>query len=70
MTEYNGPDNYLDLCAWQGNRSFRTERLGQAFFNEFGFETEKSYYCEDIAVAWTMIVEGLADKFPNFYEGL
>lgn len=71
MDTYTGPKNYLELSMWHAKRlPLKTERIGQAFFNDFGFQTEKSYYCEDPYDAWSMIVSALEEKFPDFYDGL
>lgn len=71
MSDYTGPKNYFDLSMWHAKRlPFKAERIGQAFFNDFGFQTEKSYYCEDPYDAWSMIVSALEEKFPDFYDGL
>lgn len=69
MTDYQGPKNFLELSRWHANRMpFKTERLGQAFFNDFGFQTENSYYCEDAYDAWAMIVDSLCLKYPGFMD--
>lgn len=69
MGEYKGPKNYFELSMWHANRMpFETERVGQAFFNDFDFQTEKSYYCEDPYRAWCMIVDALTEMFPDFME--
>lgn len=71
VSDYAGPNNYIELSDWHAKRiPFKTERVGQAFFNDFGFQTENSYYCEDPFAAWTMIVDALEDKFEDFYEGI
>lgn len=67
--EYAGPKNFFELSSWHTNRlPFKTERLGQAFFNDFGFQTEKSYYCEDPYDAWSMILDALILQYPDFME--
>lgn len=67
--DYSGPKNFFELSSWHANRlPFKTERLGQAFFNDFGFQTEKSYYCEDPYDAWSMILDALILNYPDFME--
>lgn len=70
MTDYKGPKTYFEFSMWHGKRSFKTERIGQAFFNDFGFQTEKSYYCEDPYDTFSMLTDALAEKFPEFWGGL
>ena len=69
MKDYKGPKNYFEMSTWHVNRMpFKTERIGQAFFNDFGFQTQKSYYCEDPSLAWEMIVNALTEIYPDFVD--
>lgn len=69
MEDYKGPRNYLEFSMWHAKRMpFKTERIGQAFFNDFGFQTADSYYCEDPYDAFSMIVGALTEEFPYFMD--
>lgn len=68
MNEYNGPKTYTELLMWANKwqNSKKTERLGQAFFNEFNFEWKTSYTTDPYS-AMACLEEGLVEKFPRFY---
>lgn len=70
MKEYKGPKTYTDLLVWANKwrNGPKTERLGQAFFNEFDFEFKLSYNIQDPYDAMVCLEEGLLEKFPGFYQ--
>ena len=70
MCEYKGPKTYLEFVIWHGNRKFEHERVGQAFFNDFGFEVGNSHECRDVYLVLSMLTDALAEKYPDFYMGL
>lgn len=70
MKEYKGPKTYNELLLWaiKWRNGPKTERLGQAFFNEFDFEFKLSYNTTDPYHAMTLLEEGLLEKYPEFYQ--
>ena len=64
------PKNYMELLEWMGRwrNGAMTERLGQAFFNDFGFEYKNSYEINHVYDAMNILEEGLHQKFPDFYS--
>ncbi len=68
--EYKGPKTYFEFMMWHGKRSFKNERIGQAFFNDFGFETDATYYCEDVWDVLCLLTDALSEKYPGFWGGV
>jgi len=69
MIAYNGPKSYLEFAVWHGRRNLRTERVGQAFFNDFNFEVNNSFYNEDVYLVISDITDALTEIYPDFFGG-
>jgi hypothetical protein len=68
MGVYNEPKTFMELSAWHANRMpFKTERLGQAYCNDFSRTEAELYYEECPLHAWQMIIT-LIDN-DKFWEG-
>ncbi len=71
MKDYKGPKTYMEFSAWHANRlPFKGVRLGQAFYNDFGYQHEDSYYSTCSCEAFNSLTDGLSKEFPNFWSGL
>lgn len=71
MNEYTGPKTYFELSLWHAFRMpFVSERVGQAFFNDFKREWGNSYNVVDGYDAFSLITDGLSAEYPYFWSGL
>lgn len=69
MENYKGPKNYFEFSMWHAKRlPFKGERVGQAFFNDFGVEFGNSYNTVDAYEAFSLITEGLSQVFEDFWN--
>ena len=63
MGVYNEPKTFAELSAWHANRlPFKTERLGQAYCNDFSCTSEQIYYEKCPTRAWELIIEKLESE--------
>lgn len=63
------PKTLIAFVEWSSSwlAGPKTERIGQAFFNEFHLEFGNSYNSENTYQTLVLIEEGLAKMYPDFY---